>query len=76
MNKLKIIIYRWIEYGKIYKGLSPYEMNLLPYIYYDLIDKGEAIFLNQHIAELLLKLKFDVIPDKFGINFIAKIRGK
>lgn len=73
MNKLKIIIYRWIEYGKIYKGLTPYEMNQLPYIWYDLINKKQAVFLSSGIANVLKKLKFNVELDEQKVNYIVKL---
>jgi hypothetical protein len=68
MKKLKVILENWIYNGKIEKGCSPADMNLLLELYTEKMKGGKPQFIQMNCKRVLEKCGFIISP--YGIGFI------
>lgn len=68
MKKLKVILENWIYNGKIEKGCSPADMNLLVELYTEKKLGGNPQFIQMNCKRVLEKCGLTVVPR--GIGFI------
>lgn len=69
MNKLKNIIIKATDFGKMPKGFSPYMVQELVRIYHNLLTNQESEFLAKEIMELLQKCNIKIRES--GIGWVA-----